>query len=89
MKIGSPSLVPLHITLRDFDGSPSQSIRVFTNLHITLGEEFVLIDVEAVDPPLDYKMLLEKNYMYAMKVVVSSIFVAHNFPMNKKRSTSF
>jgi hypothetical protein len=42
----SPSLVLLHITLKDFDGIPSKPIRVFTNLHITLGDEIVLIDVE-------------------------------------------
>ena len=32
------------------------------------------IDVEVVDAPLEYNLLLGRNWMYSMQVVASSLF---------------
>jgi hypothetical protein len=40
----------------------------------------VEVEVEVVDAPLDYNMLLVRNLTYAMVVVVSSIFCTLCFP---------
>ena len=38
------------------------------------------IEVEVVDAHLDYNILLGRNWIYAMKVLVSSIFYVICFP---------
>jgi hypothetical protein len=40
----------------------------------------VEMEVEVVDAPLDYNLLLGRNWTYAMVVVVSSIFCMLCFP---------
>jgi len=40
----------------------------------------VLIDIEVVDAPLDYNILLGRSYMYAMKAVSSLVFRTMMFP---------
>jgi hypothetical protein len=47
-----------------------------------LGGNTVLIDVIVVQGPLDFNMLLECDYVYAMKVVVSTLFRVMHFPYN-------
>jgi hypothetical protein len=44
----------------------------------------VLIVVEVIDAPLDYNILLDHNFMYAMKVVSSSVFHTMSFPHKGK-----
>ena len=44
----------------------------------------VEVDVEAVDAPLDYNLLLGFNWTYAMTVVISSIFCTIYFPHDGK-----
>lgn len=52
-KLGSPELVPSMITLRSYDGRPSQPQGLYKNVPIKLAGKTVLIDVEVVDAPLD------------------------------------
>ena len=40
------------------------------------------IEVEVVDAPLDYNLLLGRNWMYSMQAVVSSVFCIVCFPHN-------
>ena len=42
----------------------------------------IRIDIEVVDVQLDYVILLDNNYMYTMKVVVSTVFHIMMFPFN-------
>ena len=42
------------------------------------------IEVEVVDEPLDYNLLLGRNWMYSMQVVASSLFRVVCFPHNRK-----
>jgi hypothetical protein len=44
----------------------------------------VEVDVEVVNAPLDYNLLLGCNWTYAMKTVVSSIFLTLYFPHEGK-----
>ncbi|MCY6488262.1 hypothetical protein, partial [Actinobacillus pleuropneumoniae] len=50
------------------------SMGVLPQVPITLGGKTVLIDMMVVDSPLDFNMLLGRDYVYAMNVVVSSLF---------------
>jgi len=40
--------------------------------------------IEVIDAPLDYNILLGRNFMYAMKVVASSVFRLLMFPLDGK-----
>ena len=42
-------------------------------LKVHLGGKTVAIEVEVVDGPLDYNILLGQNWMYSMQAVTSSI----------------
>ena len=43
-----------------------------------------MIEVKVVDAPLDYNILLGRNWMYSMQDVASSLFRAVCFPFNGK-----
>ena len=49
-------------------------------LSVELGGKTVPIQVEVVDAPLDYNMLLGINWFYAMMVVSSIVFWTLQFP---------
>jgi hypothetical protein len=70
----SPELVPSTITLRAYDNRPSSPEGLFQNVPIELGGKIILINIEVIDAPLDYNILFRHSYMYAMKVVASSVF---------------
>lgn len=83
-KLGSPELLPSSITLHAYDGHPLQPQGLFSNVPIELSSKNVLVDIEVVDAPLDYNILLGRSYMYAMKVVPSIVFHLMMFPHNSK-----
>ena len=45
-----------------------------------LGGKTISIQVEVVDSPLDYNLLLGRNWFYAMTVVGSTVFQIVQFP---------
>ena len=49
-----------------------------------MGGKTIAIEVEVVDAPLDYNVLLGRNWMYSMQVVASSLFRIVCFPLNEK-----
>ena len=49
-----------------------------------MGGKTVAIEVEVVDAPLDYNILLGRNWMYSMQVIASSVFRVVCFPHNGK-----
>jgi hypothetical protein len=49
-----------------------------------LGGKTVTVDVEVVDAPLDYNLLLGRSWFYAMTVVASSVFRCVQFPHQGK-----
>ena len=57
-QLGSPELAPSMITLRAWDVHASQPIGLFRNSPITLASKTVCVDIEVIDVPLDYNILL-------------------------------
>jgi hypothetical protein len=49
-----------------------------------LGGKNVTVDVEVVDAPLNYNLLLGRSWFYAMTVVASSVFRCVQFPYQGK-----
>ena len=70
--------------LTAFDGISFQSHDILPSLKVHLGGKTVAIEVEVVDAPLDYNLLLGRNWMYIMQVVSSSLFCVVCFPFNGK-----
>jgi hypothetical protein len=83
-KHGSPDLVPSSITLRAYDGRTSSPEGLFQNVPVELVGKTILIDIEFIETSLDYNILFRRSYMYAMKVVTSSMFQTMMFPHNEK-----
>jgi hypothetical protein len=55
---------------------------ILLQLDITLGGKTALVDLLVVPDPLDFNMLLGCDYVYAMNVVVSTLFRVMHFPHN-------
>ena len=47
---------------------------------VELGVKTIFIQVEVVDAPLDYNLLLGRNWFYAMTAVASTVFRTVQFP---------
>ena len=82
--IGSAHLVPSFDQILDFNRRPTAPLRIITHLPITLGERTVYIDVMVVQGPLDFNLILERDYVYAMKAIVSTLFRVMHFPHDGK-----
>ena len=52
-----------------------------------LGEKTISIDVEVVDAPLDYNLLLGRSWFHAMIAVTSSVFCTIQSPHQGKTFT--
>ena len=57
-----------------FDGRSFQLHGILPSLEVQLGGKTVAIEVEVADAPLDYNLLLGRNWMYNMQVVSYSLF---------------
>jgi hypothetical protein len=80
--LGSPNLVFASHELLAFDRCPSKYLGVLPQFPISLGGKIVHVDVIVVQVPLDFNMLLGRDYVYAMNVVVSTLFQVMHFPHN-------
>jgi hypothetical protein len=80
--LGSPELVSTSHELLAFDRRPSDCLGVLPQLSISLGGKTILLDVIVVQGPLDFNMLLGRDYVYAMNDVVSTFFRVRHFPHN-------
>ena len=60
--------------LTEFDGRSFRPHEILPSLKVCLGGKSVTIEVEVVDAPLDYNLLLGRNWMYSMQAVASSLF---------------
>ena len=67
--LGSPKLVTSPTTLKAFDGWGFQPHGLISSLVYELGGKTISIQVEVVDSPLDYNLLLGRNWFYAMTIV--------------------
>jgi hypothetical protein len=78
--LGSPTLSESPTMLTAFDGRSFHPHGILLAFPIQLGGKTVEVDVEVVDVPLDYNMLLGHNWTCAMIVIVLSIFCTLCFP---------
>jgi hypothetical protein len=80
----SPALNKSPTMLRAFDGRGFHPHGLLQSLAVQLGGKTVTVDVEVVDAPLDYNLLLGRSWFYAMTVVASSVFRCVQFPHQGK-----
>jgi hypothetical protein len=66
----------------DFDRAPDEFLEIIPQFPITLGGKTILIDMLVMPCPLEFNILLGRDYVYAMKVVVSMIFRVMHFLHN-------
>jgi hypothetical protein len=66
--------------LTTFDGHSFRPHDILSAFLVQLGGKRVEVEVEVVDAPLDYNLLLGHNWTYAMVVVILSIFRTLCFP---------
>jgi hypothetical protein len=66
----------------DFNRRSSEPLGVLPQLPITLGGKIFPVDVMVVQGPLEFNLLLGRDYVYNMKVVVSTLFRVMHFPHN-------
>ena len=78
--LGSPKLVTSPTTLKAFDGRGFQPHGLISALVVKLGGKTFSIQVEVVDAPLYYNLLLGRNWFYAMNAVASTVFRMVQFP---------
>jgi hypothetical protein len=78
--LGCPQLAPVTQNLLAFNRRTSQPLGTLPQFPITLGGKTVFIDVMVVQDPLDFSLLLGRDYVYAMKAIVSTLFRVIYFP---------
>jgi hypothetical protein len=70
--------------LHAFDGQGFHPHGLLQSLAIQLGGKTVTVDVEVVDAPLDYNLLLGRSWFYVMTTIASSMFRRVQFPHQGK-----
>ena len=72
--LGSPELSNSTTMLTAFYGRSLQPHDILPSLKVHLGGKTVMIEVEVVDAPIDYNLLLGQNWMYSMQAIAYSLF---------------
>jgi hypothetical protein len=78
--LGCPQLAPVTQNLLAFNRGTSQPLGILPQFPVTLGGKTVFIDVMVVRDPLDFSLLLGRDYVYAIKAIVSTLFRVISFP---------
>jgi hypothetical protein len=78
--IGQPILSPSPTLLMDFDGHSFRPHGIIPSFPMQLGGKTVCVEVEVVDAPLDYNLLLGRSWTYSMHAVVATVFWVLLFP---------
>jgi hypothetical protein len=73
--------------LTAFDGHYFCPHDILPTFSVQLGRKTIEVDVEVVDVPLDYNLLLGHNWTCAMTIVISSVFHTLCFPHDGKIAT--
>jgi hypothetical protein len=80
--LGYPQLVSVMQNLLSFNKRTSQPLGTIPQFPVTLGGKTIFIDIMVVQDPLDFDLLLERDYVYAMKAIMSTLFRVISFPHN-------
>ena len=77
--LGSLELSKSATMLTAFDGRLFRLHGILPSLKFHLGGKTVAIEVEVVDAPLDYNLLMGRNWMYSMQAVTycSTLYAFH------------
>ena len=78
--LGSPTLLPEIRNLTGFDKGTSRPLGILPDVPITLRRKTVQMNVMVVQGPLDYNLLLGRDYIYCMGAIISSLFRVMCFP---------
>ena len=70
MRHGISQLVLTSSQLLAFDRRTSIALGILTKTPITFGGKTILVDFMVIEDPLDFNMLLGRDYVYAMQAVV-------------------
>jgi hypothetical protein len=82
--IGQPELSLSPTLLTAFNGRSFRPHGIIPSFPMQLGGKTVCIEVEVVDAPIDYNLLLGRSWTYAMQAVVATIFRVLLFPHEGK-----
>jgi hypothetical protein len=72
--IGQPELSPSPTLLTAFDGRSFRPHGIIPSFPMQLGGKTMCVEVEVVDAPIDYNLLLGRSWNYAMQAVVDTFF---------------
>ena len=81
--LGSPEFSKLVTMLTAFNGRSFRLHGIIPSLKFCFRGKTVTIEVEVVDAPLEYNLLLGRNWMYIMQAIASSLFRIVCFPFNE------
>jgi hypothetical protein len=62
-----------------FNRRTIQPLGTFPQFPVTLGGKTAFIDIMVVQDPLDFALILGRDYVYAMKSIVSTLFCVISF----------
>jgi len=82
--LGLPSLFPETQNLSGFNKGTSWPLGILPKLPITLKRKIVHLNVMVVQGPLDYNILLGRDYVYSMEAIVSTLLWVMFFPHKGK-----
>jgi hypothetical protein len=80
--LGCLQLALVTQNLLAFNIRTSQPLGILPQFPVTLGGKTIFIDVIVVRDPLDFSLLIGRDYVYAMKALVSTLFRVISFPHN-------
>ena len=78
--LGSPELSKSATMLTVFNGRSFRQHDILPSLKVCLGGKTIAIEVEVVDAPLNYNLLLDRNWMYVCKPLLlpcSTLYAFH------------
>jgi len=78
--IAQPELSPYPTLLTAFDGSSFWPHGIIPSFPMQLERKKLYVEVEVVNTPLNYNILLGRSWIYAMTMVVSFVFWVLWFP---------
>jgi hypothetical protein len=78
--IGQPIFFSSPTLLIAFDGRSFRPHGIIPSFPMQLGGKTVCVEIEVVDAPLDYNLLLGSFWTYSMQAVVATVFQVLLFP---------
>jgi hypothetical protein len=78
--LGCPQLVSVTQNMLSFNKRTCQPLGTLPQFPVTFGRKTVFIDVLVVQDPLDFDLILGRDYVYSMKAIVSTLFQMIFFP---------